>query len=116
MSPDAWRPSARSGHRNACCSRPHRARRITTNELFASAGTDALGSYLIDGAPAGIYAVDIINNSRRFVVEERFDVRVSSYLLEACFELDSQSQTASLLREPCSSGLYAERHTSATHF
>ncbi|GMR23740.1 MAG: hypothetical protein BMS9Abin37_2200 [Acidobacteriota bacterium] len=58
--------------------------------------------------PAGIYAGDIINDSTRFAVEERLDVRVgTSYLLEACFELDSRSRTASL-REPCSSGLYAE--------
>ena len=62
------------------------ARRITTNELFASAGTDALGSYLIDDVPAGIYAVNIISDSTRFAVEQRFDVRVgTSYLLEACF-------------------------------
>ena len=86
------------------------ARRITTNEVFASpgTGTDALGSYLIDDVPAGIYAVNIIHDGTRFAVEERFDVRVgTSYLLEACFELDSRSQTASL-REPCLSGLYAE--------
>lgn len=84
------------------------ARRITTNELFESAGSDALGAYLIDDVPAGIYAVDVIKDSTRFAVEDRIDVRVRSrFLLEACFELDSQTHTASL-REPCLSGLYAE--------
>lgn len=84
------------------------AKLITTNELFTSPGTDGLGGYVVTSVPAGIYALSIVHDGATFPVPELVDVRMgTTYLLEACFELDTRLGTASLQTE-CSSGLYAE--------
>ena len=84
------------------------AKLITTNELFTSPGTDGLGGYVVTSMPAGIYALSIVHDGATFPVPEFVDVRMgTTYLLEACFELDTRLGTASL-RTECSSGLYAE--------
>jgi hypothetical protein len=80
---------------------------ITTNERYAS-NTNALGSYVIQNVPAGVYALTLGYEGKEFPVEGHFDIRAGmKFLLEGCFELDLKSQKA-LLQSECASGLYAE--------
>jgi hypothetical protein len=84
------------------------AQLITTNERFSGPETDRRGTYLISGAPPGIYTFFLNYRGTEYPVEGDLDIRTSmSFLLESCFELDTNTGATSLLEE-CRSGLYAE--------
>ena len=84
------------------------AQRITSNERFAAAATDARGSYFIPSVPPGIYAFYLEYEGEEFSVVDHFDVRTGvDFLLESCFQLDHDAKAATLIQE-CRSGLYAD--------
>jgi hypothetical protein len=85
-----------------------RAHLITTNQWFAGEPTDARGGFYIAEVPAGIYAFSLEHEGKEYPVSGRLDVRVGmAFLLESCFQLDTGSGTANVLRE-CKSEVYAE--------
>jgi hypothetical protein len=82
-------------------------RTIGTEESF-EAVTDEKGAYRLAEAPAAVYAFTLKSGGVEVPVKERMDMRVSMpFLLESCFELDSEKKTASVRRE-CSSGFVEE--------
>ena len=67
---------------------------ITTDQGF-SVVTDPSGSYVVPGAPSGVYAFTLRAGGVDYPVSERLDVRVGGpFILESCFTLDAQSRTA----------------------
>jgi hypothetical protein len=80
---------------------------LTSGEEFRMV-TDASGGYSFVGAPSGVYAFSLSVNGTDYVVQERLDVRVGiPFLLESCFELDGEQQTAHV-RAECDSGFVEE--------
>ena len=80
---------------------------LTSGEEFHVV-TDANGSYLVEDAPTGVYSFTLAAEGEDYVVQERLDVRVGMpFVLESCFELDGETNTAHVLEE-CDSGLVEE--------
>jgi hypothetical protein len=82
-------------------------RTVGSDESFAAV-TDAKGAYRLSGAPAAVYAFTLKSGDLEVPVKERMDLRVSMpFLLESCFEIDTEKKTAAVRRE-CSSGFVEE--------
>lgn len=80
---------------------------LTSGEEFHVV-TDAEGGYVVEDAPTGVYSFTLVAGGKDYVVQERLDVRVGMpFLLESCFELDGETNTAHVLDE-CDSGLVEE--------
>ena len=80
---------------------------LTSGEEFHVV-TDTEGGYVVEDAPAGVYSFTLAAGGEDYVVQERLDVRVGMpFLLETCFELDGETNTAHVLDE-CDSGFVEE--------
>ena len=80
---------------------------LTSGEEFHVV-TDAGGGYVVDNAPTSVYSFTLRAGGTDYVVQERLDLRVGMpFLLESCFELDGETNTAHVLEE-CDSGLVEE--------
>ena len=76
---------------------------LTSGEEFHVV-TDAEGGYVVADAPTSVYSFTLNAAGTDYVVQERLDVRVGMpFLLESCFALDGETQTAHVL-EACDSG------------
>lgn len=83
------------------------AHALTSSEELHTV-TNASGGYYLADAPAGVYAFTLNVGDTDYVVEQRLDVRVAMpFLLESCFELDREKQTAQV-RSECDSGFVEE--------
>jgi hypothetical protein len=72
------------------------------------ATTDASGTYVIEDAPAAVFAFTLKSGALEVPVKERMDLRVSMpFILESCFVLDSAKKSASV-RAECRSGFVEE--------
>ena len=82
-------------------------RTMGTDESF-EAVTDASGTYLLPDAPAAVYSFTLRSGGLEVPVKERMDLRVGMpFILESCFELDSEEKRASV-RSECRSGFVEE--------
>jgi len=82
-------------------------RTIGTEESF-EAVTDASGTYVLADAPAAIYSFTLRSGGLEVPVKERMDLRVGMpFILESCFDLDSEKKAASV-RAECRSGFVEE--------
>ncbi len=80
---------------------------LTSGEEFHVV-TDAEGGYVVDNAPTSVYSFTLRAGGTDYAVQERLDLRVGMpFLLESCFELDGETNTAHVLEE-CDSGLVEE--------
>ncbi|GMR24119.1 MAG: hypothetical protein BMS9Abin37_2621 [Acidobacteriota bacterium] len=80
---------------------------LTSGEEFRVV-TDAKGGYVVEDAPTSVYSFTLAAGGEDYVVQERLDLRVGMpFLLESCFELDGETNTAHVLEE-CDSGLVEE--------
>ena len=80
---------------------------LTSGEEFHVV-TDAEGGYVVDNAPTSVYSFTLRAGGTDYVVQERLDLRVGMpFLLESCFELNGETNTAHVLEE-CDSGLVEE--------
>lgn len=86
-----------------------RAHATTVGQRLGGVTTDGRGNFLIPNAPAAVYSFALRHGGVDYPVLERLDVRAPmAFLLESCFQLDTNGRTASVIRGACSSGLYAE--------
>lgn len=80
---------------------------ITSDQGF-SVVTGPSGSYVVPGAPAGVYAFTLRRDGVDYPVRQRLDVRVPGrFILESCFTIDGATRTAEV-RDSCTSGLVEE--------
>ena len=76
------------------------ARQMSTSNPYSSEFSDAGGEYMIQRAPTGTYAFEILHEGVTYPVSQRLDLNVElSYIAELCFVVDREEQKAWMISE-----------------